>query len=77
MEPGKAIHEVWSKESGRGKDEKFGLKFGAAGEDAEAPFRFHNAMDHFIGANIFSDAFEKAARNPAVSLGPGERAFLL
>src|SRR5580765_7629101 len=77
MEPGKAIHEVRGKECGRGEDEKFRLKFGVAGEDAEAPFRFHNAMSHFVGANIFSDALEKAAGNPTVSLGPGERAFLL
>ena len=51
------------------------MKFGVAGEDADAAFCFGDAMDHLIRADIFADAFEKAARDPAVAFGPGERAF--
>ena len=52
------------------------MKFGVAGKDAEAAFCFDDAMHHLVGADIFADAFKKAASDPAVAFRPGERAFL-
>ena len=34
-----------------------------------------DAADHLICADVFADAFEEAAGDPAVAFGPGERAF--
>src|SRR4029077_9721475 len=61
---------------GCSENEKFRLKFALAGEDAEACFCFRDAMNHFVGANIFAEALEKSAGDPAIAFGPRERAFL-
>src|SRR5260370_15019332 len=34
-------------------------------------------MNNLVGADVFADAFEQAARDPAVAFGRGERALLL
>ena len=53
------------------------MKFGVAGEDADAAFCFDDAMHHLVGADMFPNAFEEAASDPAVAIRPGERTFFL
>src|SRR5580658_5860155 len=69
------LDEIGSEKCGRGENYEVGLEFGVARENVYATFCFGDAMDHLIGADVFADAFEEAARDPAVAFGPSERAF--
>ena len=70
-----SLDKIGSKKCGGGEDYEFGLEFSVAGEDADAAFCFRDAMDHLIGADIFTNAFEEAPSDPPVAFGPGERSF--
>jgi len=73
----KIFQKIRSEKSGRGEDDELGLKLHFASEEACAAARLRDAVHHLGGANVFADAFEEAARDPAVAFGPGERAFFL
>src|SRR5580692_3881808 len=75
VETWKTFDQIRSEECWRGEDYEFGLEFGVAGENADAAFGFGDAVDHLICADVFAYSFEETSRDPAVSFGPGERAF--
>ena len=75
VEARKIVQKIGSQKRRCGKNDEFRLKLGFAGEDAGAAARRRDAVHHLAGSNVSANAFEEAARDPAIAFGPGERAF--